>query len=125
MCVCVCVCEYVYHANVYRGGQIQTKPFYSQSVLLATELRVSYSLSLICLQTSEDVENKILSLSDWRDWCKVLMLLHSVPDLQEAIGLLVQTHQISLQYNTNLLSLCREICFEARHLHKNIQYNSQ
>ena len=27
------------------------------------------------------------------------------------------------QYNTTLLSLCREICFLARHLHKNIQYS--
>ena len=24
-------------------------------------------------------------------------------------------------YNTNVLSLCREICFLARHLHENIQ----
>ena len=28
-----------------------------------------------------------------------------------------------IQYNTTLLSLCREICFLARHLHKNIQYS--
>ena len=26
-----------------------------------------------------------------------------------------------IQYNTTLLSLCREICFLVRHLHKNIQ----
>ena len=29
----------------------------------------------------------------------------------------------TIQYNTTLLSLCREICFLARHLHKNIQYS--
>ena len=28
-----------------------------------------------------------------------------------------------IQYNTTLLSLCREISFVARHLHKNIQYS--
>ena len=28
-----------------------------------------------------------------------------------------------IQYNTTLLSLCREICFLVCHLHKNIQYN--
>ena len=27
----------------------------------------------------------------------------------------------TIQYNTTLLSLCREICFLARHLHKNMQ----
>ena len=27
---------------------------------------------------------------------------------------------VMIQYNTTLLSLCREICFPARHLHKNI-----
>ena len=26
-----------------------------------------------------------------------------------------------LQYNTTLLSLCRQICFRARHLHENVQ----
>ena len=30
----------------------------------------------------------------------------------------------TVQHNTTLLSLCREICFLARHLHKNIQYSS-
>ena len=29
----------------------------------------------------------------------------------------------TIQYNTTLLSLSREICFLARHLHKNIQYS--
>ena len=29
----------------------------------------------------------------------------------------------TIQYNIILLSLCREICFLARHLHKNIQYS--
>ena len=28
---------------------------------------------------------------------------------------------LGVLYNTTLLSLCREICFLARHLHKNIQ----
>ena len=31
--------------------------------------------------------------------------------------------QFFVQYNTILLSLCREISFLARHLHKNIQYS--
>ena len=30
---------------------------------------------------------------------------------------------VMIQYNTTLLSVCREICFPARHLHKNIQYS--
>ena len=46
-----------------RGGLIQNKSFYSQPVFLVTVLRVSYSLSLICLMTSEDIKHKILSLS--------------------------------------------------------------
>ena len=29
----------------------------------------------------------------------------------------------TIQYDTTLLSLCREICFLARHLHKNIEYS--
>ena len=29
----------------------------------------------------------------------------------------------TIQYNTTLLSLCREISFLARHLNKNIQYS--
>ena len=45
-----------------RDGPIQIKPSYSQPVLLITELRVSYSLSLICLMTSEDIKHKIISL---------------------------------------------------------------
>ena len=44
-----------------RGGLIQNKPFYSQPVFLVVVLRVSYSLSLICLMTSEDIKHKILS----------------------------------------------------------------
>ena len=46
-----------------RGGQIQNKSFYSQPVFLVAVLRVSYSLSLICLMTSEDIKHKILSLA--------------------------------------------------------------
>ena len=46
-----------------RGGLIQNKSFYSQPVFLVTVLTVSYSLSLICLMTSEDIKHKILSLS--------------------------------------------------------------
>ena len=45
-----------------RGGLIQNKSFYSQpAVFLVAVLRVSYSLSLICLMTSEDIKHKILS----------------------------------------------------------------
>ena len=44
-----------------RGGLIQNKSFYSQPVFLVAVLRVSYSLSLICLMTSEDIKHKILS----------------------------------------------------------------
>ena len=29
----------------------------------------------------------------------------------------------TIQYNATLLSLCRNICFLARHLHQNIQYS--
>ena len=51
-----------------RGGLIQNKSFYSQPVFLVAVLRVSYSLSLICLKTSEDIKHKILSLSlQWRN----------------------------------------------------------
>ena len=49
-----------------RGGQIQNKSFYSQPVFLAAVLRVSYSLSLICLMTSEDIKHKIISRPAWR-----------------------------------------------------------
>ena len=48
-----------------RGGLIQNKSFYSQPVSLVTVLRVSYSLSLICLMTSEDIKHKILSHTDY------------------------------------------------------------
>ena len=41
-----------------RGGPVQIKLSYSQPVLLVT---VSYSLSLICLMTSEDIKHKIIS----------------------------------------------------------------
>ena len=48
---------------IVRGGQIQNKSFHSQPVFLVAVLKVSYSLSLICLMTSEDIKHKILSLS--------------------------------------------------------------
>ena len=51
---------------IYRGGQIQNKSLYSQPVFLAAILRVSYSLSLICLMTSEDIKHKIISRPAWR-----------------------------------------------------------
>ena len=53
-----------------RGGLIQNKSFYSQPVFLVAVLRVSYSLSLICLTTSEDIKHKILSLSGKCMVCK-------------------------------------------------------
>ena len=49
------------------------------------------------VNTQDTAEQEWCHMTDWRDWCKVLVLLHSVLDLQEAVGLLVQTHQISLR----------------------------
>ena len=51
---------------------------------------------------------------------------HTHTKITEHMCICMPTHTIqdnTIQYNTNLLSLCREICFLARHLHKNIQYS--
>ena len=60
-----------------RGGLIQNKSFYSQPVFLVAVLRVSYSLSLICLMTSEDIKHKILS---WNKGCRLFLLLKTHTD---------------------------------------------
>ena len=52
-------------------------------------------------------------------------LLDLCPDVGlrfQSVGVGQRVHS-TIQYNTTLLSLCREICFLARHLHKNIQYS--
>ena len=41
----------------------------------------------------------------------------------EKVAAMEEKSYNTIQYNTTLLSLCREICFLARHLHKNIQYS--
>ena len=55
-----------------RGGPIQIKPSYTQPVLLVIELRVSYNLSLICLLTSKDIKNKILSHTHTKNFLNCL-----------------------------------------------------
>ena len=41
-------------------------------------------------------------------------------NLNYCATMLLLVYTVTVQYNTTLLSLCREFCFLARHLHKNI-----
>ena len=60
--------------------------------------------------TSPALQPPVIPAPEWLRYCLGLQRPKHAPEF-------------TIQYNTTLLSLCREICFLARHLHKNIQYS--
>ena len=86
------------------------------STVISRTLSLSLTLFRTAVETAVCGVNKLL-LAQWRG----PHLLNVV--LALADGLFGLGGLNTIQYNTTLMSLCREICFLARHLFENIQYN--